>query len=583
MNSTNIESIKAWRVRCGDHLKGGLYLANGNEIRFGYALGGIPQVYVISRGNAAILACEETVISVVNIRRIGDLHSIMDAASKKYFSATLTRPDVSGSFSASKNLASHWELFCLSEFECDLDWAIKYLDILDYISVPLTLEMIRDGACESDWSVIEFGLAVSPPDVLKHNVAKMLNDIEFLKGLKFATARSRMLNILIENISDRGNGGRPRFIGQDRDYLGHYINPRDPWIKLITAIRNNIAVSAKSCVVATARNEGVYLLEWIAHTLEIGFDKIFIYTNDNQDGSLELLEALHKEGVIELIISEVGDGGNAQVKAYNHALLFNDNVMRYEWCAFIDVDEFISIDTSRFSGINEFLDWQNSTGANAIALSWMLVANKVDGGDWIDLPLTQRLTKLSDLQSHLIKCISKPREMHLSGPHYPIANGGLPALVVDSEGKRYQSKALANPDDITQPLNPTTQNAFLYHYETKSFPELLWKYSRNRGNYSAVRSDIYINDSFLGRIRHFEKCLERPDAKSFRLSVPLDNLVEKISELKKLDGVGEAYSGVASKTRARYEKLEIFLKEYLDKNIKQGEEYGRDWIVNNVL
>ena len=42
----------------------------------------------------------------------------------------------------------------------------------------------------------------------------------------------------------------------------------------------------KSAVCAVARNENAYLLEWIDYHLNLGFDKIFLYdNNDPEDDS----------------------------------------------------------------------------------------------------------------------------------------------------------------------------------------------------------------------------------------------------------------------------------------------------------
>ena len=48
------------------------------------------------------------------------------------------------------------------------------------------------------------------------------------------------------------------------------------------------------CIIAIARNEGLYLLDWLAYHRAIGAQAVFLYTNDNDDGSDQLLGALAK-------------------------------------------------------------------------------------------------------------------------------------------------------------------------------------------------------------------------------------------------------------------------------------------------
>ncbi|GMA79670.1 hypothetical protein GCM10025880_60870 [Methylorubrum aminovorans] len=45
-------------------------------------------------------------------------------------------------------------------------------------------------------------------------------------------------------------------------------------------------------LVAIARNEGTYLVEWLAHHLAIGFDRIVVYDNESQDDTRALFKAL---------------------------------------------------------------------------------------------------------------------------------------------------------------------------------------------------------------------------------------------------------------------------------------------------
>lgn len=47
-----------------------------------------------------------------------------------------------------------------------------------------------------------------------------------------------------------------------------------------------------TCIVSTMKNEGPFILEWIAHHRAIGVDDFLIYTNDCTDGTDRLLDAL---------------------------------------------------------------------------------------------------------------------------------------------------------------------------------------------------------------------------------------------------------------------------------------------------
>ena len=59
----------------------------------------------------------------------------------------------------------------------------------------------------------------------------------------------------------------------------------------------------KFLLVTTMKNEGPYILEWIAYHIAIGIDHFMIVTNDCTDGTNEILEILQKKGLVTLVIN----------------------------------------------------------------------------------------------------------------------------------------------------------------------------------------------------------------------------------------------------------------------------------------
>ena len=94
---------------------------------------------------------------------------------------------------------------------------------------------------------------------------------------------------LIEAVADPKSGWRrsPRALecGEDYDFLnGSSWGTRTTsfWHGVNAGLRRSIRPSRNICIVATIRNEGIYILEWISHHLHHGVDHFFIYTNDNE-------------------------------------------------------------------------------------------------------------------------------------------------------------------------------------------------------------------------------------------------------------------------------------------------------------
>jgi len=540
-------------------------------------------VYFYIQSEIGFLVADDKILFVIRARTCDSKTSICEISSRQFLSSNPSQRNRPGGCNFNRERVSSWEQFTTEEISKTPSWLDFYFLALSKNSLDLVFDRISAGQ-HVDIPFLSYTLSTSNVASIDNAVKKRLENYNFLQGILKLAGGNYLITPLINGILDGGSDTSPITIGQDRDIYGRGIDIRNPWLIINTSIRRNIQKLGKCCIVATARNEGVYLIEWIAYHLELGFEKIFLYTNNNQDGSLDLLRALHSSGYIELIVSDVGEGGNAQVKAYTHALIAHAKVNKYEWCAFIDVDEFISYDKARFHSLSDFMNWVGATGADVVALSWVLASNDLDSENWIQEPVTRRITKRSPFQSNLIKCIARPEKAVVSGPHYPISSNGCALAIVDSERKRYDYERLDNPFDITRAATPTFKNMYLYHFEMKSFAELIWKYSRNRGNYSAVNEDIHLNDHFMDRVGHFRKCLNNGRTENIQLSVDPNILDQKITHIIEQTGISAASNTVLRLTAERYERLLQYLPVYLRTQVSESRLHpARDWISINFL
>ena len=59
------------------------------------------------------------------------------------------------------------------------------------------------------------------------------------------------------------------------------------------------------------KDEGPFILEWIAHHRAIGFEQIIVFTNDCTDGTVRLLKSLEEQGYCTHRNNRVKEGENA--------------------------------------------------------------------------------------------------------------------------------------------------------------------------------------------------------------------------------------------------------------------------------
>ncbi|MCV6585848.1 MAG: glycosyltransferase family 2 protein [Marinibacterium sp.] len=180
-------------------------------------------------------------------------------------------------------------------------------------------------------------------------------------------------------------------------------------------------ITAITCM----RNEGPFVLEWIAYHRLIGADGFVIYTNDCDDGTDALLDRLAARGLVAHLPNPA-QGRAYQMAALKHARS-HPLVQRANWIWVADVDEFPNIHAPG----HRFADLIASCGdAQAISLSFRHFANAgVDHFD--DLPVTAQFTRThnpdlwADQTAIEVKTLTR-RDFPLRyfGAHRPFARPG---------------------------------------------------------------------------------------------------------------------------------------------------------------
>ncbi len=125
-------------------------------------------------------------------------------------------------------------------------------------------------------------------------------------------------------------------------------------------------------IVTAMKNEGPFVLEWLAYHRAIGFDDVIVYTNDCTDGTDTMLKLLERRGYVQHRVNPFREMGLKPQHAALRSAQDEPVVANAAWVTCIDVDEFVNIKCG--DGTLDAL-FEHVPDANMIAMTWRLFGN----------------------------------------------------------------------------------------------------------------------------------------------------------------------------------------------------------------
>lgn len=152
-------------------------------------------------------------------------------------------------------------------------------------------------------------------------------------------------------------------------------------------IRRHISPHGQVTAVSMMKDEGPYVIEWVAHHLAVGFTDLVVYTNDCSDGTDDMLIRLEELGLAHHRRNVIPEGIRPQPSALNHA---QDEpvVCQSDWVMVFDADEFVSIRHGDGT-LDALIGSAVAKQANGIVITWRIFGS---GGvvDWSRAPVTEQ-------------------------------------------------------------------------------------------------------------------------------------------------------------------------------------------------
>jgi hypothetical protein len=264
-------------------------------------------------------------------------------------------------------------------------------------------------------------------------------------------------------------------------------------------------LAGRRILFSAQKNEGPFLLEWIAFHKVVGFSDIVIYSNDCSDGSDDLLDRLAAAGEIHHHRQTVPPGASPQLNAAE-LFLASGFAKSGDWVMWLDTDEYLCV----HAGAGRVDDLIAALPeADAIGVAWR-VFGSAGVTDWPGEQISETFVRASRRQwppntqvKTLFRFDRRIRRMHL---HRPVFARRVPAgriAFFGSDGQRV-------PDDFIHHMMPRMYPrhrlarsnrihalAQVNHYAVRTPDLFARKRARGRGLGSAVDPGVRHTDDFF--------------------------------------------------------------------------------------
>ena len=307
-------------------------------------------------------------------------------------------------------------------------------------------------------------------------------------------------------------------------------------------------VTAVTCV----KNEGPFVLEWIAFNRLIGVTDFLFYSNDCTDATDRLLDALAARGIVRHLPNPA-EGRNYQMEALKDAAK-QDIVVDADWVWIADVDEFLNIHV----GDHTIPALIKACGdPQAISVTFQFFAND-DIEVFEDRPVIEQFTRshnpdlwCGETAQEVKTLIRHDFPLQYFGAHRPFFKSNLPKKRhpkwTDGSGRDVPHRFLvaATPRRIRKfPAQGARDFATLNHYALRSLDSYLVKNDRGDVN----RENRAFDDTYWR---------ERNDPAWADLSIRhyLPDLQKALTELKSDPEIAALHEEACALHRAKRDEL----------------------------
>lgn len=245
-----------------------------------------------------------------------------------------------------------------------------------------------------------------------------------------------------------------------------------------------VGKAVRAVAMTCIRDEGPWLLDWIAHHRAHGFTDFLIASHDCTDGSDALLAALDETGIVTHLPFTPRGTKAVQWQALKH-IERHDLYRTADWAMFFDVDEYLVLREG--ASLADVM----KADADAVPLRWHLFGAS-GHADWEDRPVTERFIRAAPdgaplPAGHMFKSLHRPAAFNALGIHRPrgtarwyFANGRPAPKTFEQNQAIIHLLGVPQKDEV----------AWLNHYAVRSIEEFVLKSVRGLPNHTGRRVDV---------------------------------------------------------------------------------------------
>lgn len=300
--------------------------------------------------------------------------------------------------------------------------------------------------------------------------------------------------------------------------------------------------------ILTVKDEGAFLLEWLAFHRLIGFTDVLAFSNDCSDGTDAMLDRLQDMGLVTHV-PQAGPFPKGPQWAALNAAEHHPLLAEAGWVMPIDIDEFVNIHIGDGS-LDALLAAHPE--ATAFALTWRLFGNAgVIGYD--DAPVTRQFTRAAPpgmawpWRASIIKTLFRSdgsyARLGVHRPRQPLPDRLGRQLWISGTGASLPAR-YARAGLYTPPSPDQYRIAQLNHYALGAMESYVVKAGRGRANREASTFDM----SYWVE-RNFETEEDRSIAPAAARAAPL------LADLRADRVLGPLHEAAVRWRRARFEAL----------------------------